>query len=73
MDIMKILAWLSQNYDMVLQSLVVILGALGVVAEAIARLIPGSESALTKVGKFLAKAGEYIKKILDFLKIPNKK
>lgn len=73
MDFMKIFKWLAENYDMVLQSLVVILGALGLIAETFARIFPGSESALTKVGKAIAKLGEYVKKVLDFLKVPDNK
>lgn len=75
MDIMASLKFVGNNYDVILQAVVTVLGALGLVCETINRIIPndGSESALSKVGKLIAKAGMYVQKAMDFLKIPNKK
>lgn len=73
MDIMKVLKFIADNYEMILNAIVVVLGGLGVVVEGINRIFPtkSSDSAMTKLGKFFTKAGEYVKKILDFLKVPN--
>ncbi len=75
MDIMKVLKFIADNYEMILNSLVVVMGGLGVVVEGINRLFPtkNPESAMTKIGKFFTKAGEKVKMLLDFLKVPNTK
>lgn len=73
--ILKTIAFITTNYDMILSSIALILGGLGVVVEGLTRIFPTKEeeSALTKVGKFLTKAGEYVKKLLDVLRLPNVK
>lgn len=73
MDIMKTFKWIVDNYEMVLNSIVIVLGALGMIVETVNRFFPttSNESAMTKLGKFFAKAGESVKKLMDFLRIPN--
>jgi hypothetical protein len=73
MDVMKTVKWIADNYEMILNALVVVFGGLGVVVEGINRLLPtkSDASAMTKLGKFFTKAGEYVKKLMDFLKVPN--
>lgn len=73
MEIMKIVYWIGENYENLFSSILVILGGLGVVLEGLFRILPGQESALTKLGLALAKAGKYVKMLMDLLKIPNKK
>lgn len=73
MEIMKIVYWIGENYENLFSSILVILGGLGVILEGLFRIIPGQESALTRLGIILTKAGKYVKMIMDLLKIPNKK
>lgn len=72
---MEIAKFLGDNYAMILQSIMLIMGALGLICETIIRIIPnnGKESALSKVGLTIAKIGVYVQKVMDFLKVPNKK
>lgn len=64
----KLFTFITTNYDMILSSVVAILLALGAVAESLNTILGGKESALTKVAKWLAKAGEVVKKFSDLLK-----
>ncbi len=75
MNVMEVIKFLGANYDMILQSIIMIFGALGVICESINRMLPnvGDESALSKVGKTIAKIGGYVQKFMDFIKVPNTK
>ena len=66
---MKIFSFLTANYDMIGQAIVVILGAAGLIFETLNKIFgKGDDSALSKVGKMIVKAGEAVKKVLDFFK-----
>lgn len=73
---MKLLAtikFIITNYDIILQGLFTIVTSLVAIIEVINRLIPTKipDSFITRLGNFLVKLGENIKKAIDFLKIPN--
>lgn len=71
----KVAKFIIQNWDMILNTIVTILGALGVLVEGLNRLLPtkSGDSALTKLGKKIAIAGETVKAVMDKLKLPNVK
>lgn len=75
MNIIGAVKFLKDHYDVILQGIVTIASSLGLICEAINRIIPnkGDESAVTKLGHLLVKAGVYVQKAMDFLKIPNRK
>lgn len=72
--------WFIENLGNIMLLLVLFLSVLGVVVEAIARLIPTKtpDSALTRIGLFfgnigssLVVAGKFVQVLLDFIKFPN--
>lgn len=68
MDIMKVVSWIASNYVELLQAIVVILGAMGVILETINKIISkDGVSALSKVAKVIARAGEIVQKVIDFV------
>lgn len=73
--LLKIAKFIIEHWDMILQSLATILGAVGVIVEAVNRLMPteSEDSALTRFGKNVAIAGEFVKKLLDKMRVPNVK
>ena len=73
--IIEAIKFIKDHYDVILQGIVTILSSLGVICEAINRILPnkGDESAISKFGKIIVNIGTYIQKAMDFLKIPNKK
>lgn len=75
MEIMKTINWIGENYENILNSIVVVMGAMGVILETINRFIPtkNEDSAMTKLANFFVKGGGLVKKLMDYLKIPNVK
>ena len=67
--IVKAFSFLASNYELILTAIVSILLALGAIAESLNLVFgKGEESALSKVGKALVKAGNVVKKFIDLIK-----
>lgn len=67
--LIKLFTWFAANYEMIGQSIMVILAAAGVIFETLNKIFgKGEDSALSKVGKAIVKIGEMVKKVLDFFK-----
>ena len=67
--ILKALSFITTNYELILTAVVSILLALGAIAESLNLVFgKGEESALSKVGKALVKAGNVVKKFIDLIK-----
>jgi hypothetical protein len=60
MDVIKAIKFIYNNYDVILQGILTIVSSLCAILEVINRFIPnkGDESAISKIGKSIAKFGE---------------
>lgn len=73
MNVINAVKFVGTNYVVILQGVAAILSSLGIICEAVNRIMPnkGDESAVTKIGKEIAVAGTYVQKTMNLLKVPN--